>query len=287
MAHQFTQEVLGVRHEKPHGPAFQQACKILGADPGASGDYTPLHDRLHDDAPDHNDKIMRRVRKLMALAESRNQHEAEAAMIKAHELIARYNIDLITRHESRDYVSVFIGKPALRRWREEYHLESLLSAFYFVTGIWAPAYVIEKGKMGRVLEISGTPRNVNIAGYVYDFVMRFIDSQWKDYNRDGRLNRYRKTDFAVGIIEGFRSRLESEKVKEKAAGDERALIKIEDPMLTAYTRHRYPRLHKFSRNGASHDRDVLNDGMEAGKKMILHKGIAETRESSRQLPETN
>ena len=113
---------------------------------------------------------MLRIKKLMALAQSQNQHEAEAAMAKAHQLIGKYNVDLLTHEENRDFVSVFVGKPALRHFREEYALARLLTDFYFVFGIWMPAYVVDKGKMGSVLEISGTVQNTKIAHYVYDFV---------------------------------------------------------------------------------------------------------------------
>ncbi len=74
----------------------------------------------------------------------------------------------------------------------------------------------KKGKMGRVLEISGVVQNLKIAEYVHDFIGQFIDAQWRKYNQGKRLNRYRKTDFAVGIIEGFRDKLESNVVSKKA-----------------------------------------------------------------------
>jgi len=38
-------------------------------------------------------------------------------------------------------------------------------------------------------------------------VNNFVDAQWRQYNPQKSLNRYRKTDFAVGIIEGFHHRV--------------------------------------------------------------------------------
>jgi hypothetical protein len=40
---------------------------------------------------DH-DRVVVRIHKLMALAESSNPNEARAAMLKAHELITRHNV---------------------------------------------------------------------------------------------------------------------------------------------------------------------------------------------------
>jgi hypothetical protein len=178
---------------------------------------------------------------------------------------------MTAKDENRDYVSFFVGKPALRHFREDYALSGLLQDFYFVYGIWVPAYVIDKGKMGRVLEISGTAQNIKIACYVNDFVQRFIDFQWGKYTKNKRLNRYQKTDFAVGIIEGFRSKLESQ--PPKSAKKNRALIKLEDPHLKEYVSYKYPRTAAMKLGVLKNDKTVLNDGIGIGKKMIISKGI--------------
>jgi hypothetical protein len=279
MAHQFVDDVLGAYGEPPHGPTFQRACNLLRANPKASGKYQPLHDRIFRKSSSSGDKMMVRISKLMALAQSQNQHEAEAAMAKAHQLIAKYNVDLIAQGEHRDFVSIFVGRPALRHFREEHRLGSLLHDFYFVFGIWMPAYVIDKGKMGHVLEISGTVQNVKIAHYVYDYVQQFIGSQWEGYNKDKGLNRYRKTDFAVGIIDGFRSKLESQKHRKKKPGDKRALIKIEDALLKEYVEYKYPRILHRGMRALRRDRTVLDDGISAGKTLVIAKGITETGRS--------
>ena len=196
-------------------------------------------------------------------------------MTKAHELIARYNLDLVTQHRDRGFLSVFLGRPALRHCREDYSLANLLEEFYFVHGIWMPAYVLEKGKMGNVLEISGTEQNVRLAAYVYDFVRHFIDAQWEAYNRHRRLNRYRKTDFALGIIVGFHSKLGSKSKKPKGAKESRALIWKDDPLLAEYVAYRYPRIRRSSGKPSRHNVNVLRAGKEIGKKLVVYQGIAE------------
>ncbi|MFC1876337.1 hypothetical protein ACFL2E_03570 [Thermodesulfobacteriota bacterium] len=77
--------------------------------------------------------------------------------------------------------------------------------------------------------------------YVYDFVKNTIDMHWRRYNRQGMLNRYRKTDFAVGLIEGFCNKLAARKQTSSDRETTTALITMEDPMLGAYMSHKYPR----------------------------------------------
>ncbi|MFC1516503.1 SprT-like domain-containing protein [Thermodesulfobacteriota bacterium] len=283
IAHQFTDTVLFAQNEPPHGPTFLRACQLLRANPKASGRYRPLREQIFHPTIRPKDRTLLRVKKLMALAESQNRHEAEAAMAKAHELIAKYNVDLITHEEKRDFVSIFLGAPALRHRREEYHLARLLEDFYFVSGLWVSAYVLEKNKMGRVLEISGTVQNINIAGYIYDFVQRYIDTQWREYNRGKGLNRHRLTDFAVGVIEGFRDKLETEVEAKEKMIDGSALVRAEDHLLKKYVAYKYPHTRSFSRSASSQDDRILNDGMRLGKKLVISKGITSKKKSGKLL----
>ena len=216
--------------------------------------------------------MMVRIKKLMSLAQSRNQHEAEAAMAKAHELVDKYNVDLVRLEKNRAFLSLFLGKPMLRRFREEHSLASLLGQFYYVYVLWVSTYVMEKGKMGRVLEISGTEKNVQIASYVYDFVNHFIESQWREYNRNRGLNRYRRTDFALGVLEGFEQKLDSQS-EQRASATDHGIIKVEDPLLKKYAAYRYPHIFTNRRKPLRQDPKVRNAGERAGRKLVISKGI--------------
>jgi len=285
MAHQLADRLKPDRQESAHGPVFLNACRLLRANPRASGDYPPLKDRYAVNHLTDDDRILLRIRKLMALSESRNKHEAEAAMIKAYELMARYNIDLIEQDKARDFVSIFVGKPALRHTRDAYYLSSLLVDYYFVQGIWVSAWVPDREKMGRVLEITGTSENVLSAEYVYDFVKNHINMQWSHYNEDKKLTLHRKTDFATGIIEGFRSRLENRQSKTDADYGSRQLVKIEDPQLRDHIKYRYPHTRTYQSAISNQDENVLADGRKIGREMVLSKGISEKTGNRRRLIE--
>ncbi len=283
MAHQLSEKLFGNNNTPPHGPNFRKACDLLRANPKASGSYPTLHEKLLMDSAEPKDKYFLRIKKLMSLAESKNRHEAEAAMLKAHELIEKYNIDLLARETDRNFISVFAGTPALRHTRDKYHLANLLLDYYFVQGIWVSAYVPEKEKLGRVLEISGTIPNVKYALYVYDFVMRFIQTRWKGYNRAKKLNRYRQTDFATGIIEGFRSTLNSKTNAAKTIKKTGALVRIEDPLLKEYFKYKYPYSTSSVRRVSRQDENVIQDGKEIGKQLIISKGISDKKAGRKQL----
>jgi hypothetical protein len=274
MAHQVAHEGLAARAETDHGHGFKKACGLLRANPRASGAYPTLHQRLQQGDPlDANDRMVIKIHKLMALAESSNANEAHAAMRKAHELIARHNIDLIRHGQHQSYISIFLGRPRLRHFRESYHLAHLLQDYYFVQGVWTQAWVLEKARMGRVLEISGSIQNVQIAEYLYGCVRRYIDTAWADYRRGKSLNRYRQSDFAVGVIEGFRSTLRKASASTVKGNDTGLPMRVDDQALSRYLTRRYPHLRSFSRKGPAHDGQVLADGTECGKKLVVAKGV--------------
>lgn len=285
MAHQMADEVLLAEHEPPHGPAFHRACNMLNADPAASGTYPPLDERLSGGHGDAADPVLIRIKKLLSLAQSPNPHEAEAAMAKAHSLIDRYNVDLIRENTERDFLSLLIGQPALRHFREYYHLSGLLSDFYFVECIWVRVWVMEKGKEGSVLEISGTPHNIQVAEYVHTYIQRYIDGQWHAYRNGTRLGRRDKTTFAIGILDGFRQKLTRERGRRSAASTapagtaSRELIRLTDPQLKSYIRRRYPYLRTFRQQPLGMDDQVFSDGRKKGKKLVISKGLTSRTES--------
>jgi hypothetical protein len=216
----------------------------------------------------------------MALAESNHVHEAEAAMHKAHQLMVKYNMDEIDLSRKKEFTSVFLGKPALHHTRDHYQLSQLLMDFYFVQGIWVSTYVVEKNKPGRVLEITGTPVNIKIASHAYHQIVNYMEIQWRQYNQSKKLNRHRKTDFKAGIIQGFRSKLSSRTEDSNAGTAAREIICRSDPGLTEHMAYKYPRTSRIKRNTSNQDRGIFKDGMGAGKKLVISKGIRDIRNTS-------
>ena len=82
----------------------------------------------------------------------------------------------------------------------------LLRDFYFVLPVWVPSYVVRRGRMGRVLEISGTAKNVQTAVRVAELIGEVSRREWA---APGIGHGSRFDDFVLGVIEGFRTRVET------------------------------------------------------------------------------
>lgn len=277
MAHQLA-GVLDGDGGRPHGEAFHRACHLLRADPAATAGYRKIDDAGPSSRPlSDEDRLLVKVQKLFALADSPNANEAAAAMRKARQLMSRCGPHRDPSPWSGHYVSLLVGTPALRHFRPDYLLAQLLIDLYAVEGVWVPAFVLARGKMGRALEISGPPNRVQVAGYAHDFVRGFIDRQWRLYGARTAKGRLARRDFATGVLEGFRTRSVPAPEQEVAAGRSRsaeaALVPGNDPALKAYLRHRYPRLRHFHRRSGRRDDQAYADGLRTGAKLVIHEGI--------------
>ena len=99
------------------------------------------------------------------------------------------------------------------------------------------------------------------------------------------MSRRRKTDYAVGVIEGFRSKLVSRGGRKQPVGS-KTVIRLGDPLLEKYVARRYPHTVNVKRHVSGRDEKVVSDGREAGRRLVLHKGIREQRRNrTRLLPD--
>ena len=268
MAHQLADEVFHVA-ETSHGDQFREACKLLNADPRASGSLPSIHQWIHEHDP-ATDSRLEKVRKLLALAASTNPHEAEAAMLKAHEWMIKYNIDP-NRTKDSEYVSMCIGVPALRHSAADDALASILRDFYFVETVYVSITVPSAFKKGKILEISGTRENVGMASYIFDFLNLSIKEQakTKGIKQKGVLK-----DYALGFLKGVSEKLAGQRKNITDTNQETtALIKAGDAKLHVYFRARYSRLRTRYHGGRNIDKDAYSAGIKDGHRLVIHKPI--------------
>jgi len=266
MAHQYVHEVLDATDERAHGPAFQGVCERLGIDPASSGLPAPRGD--HDEA---TTRAVDRIARLLALAESPNVHEAEAAMAAAQRLMLKHNIDAKARVKDRDYDHRALGVPSGRVEESQRILAGLLGRHFFVEVIWIPVYRPLEGKRGSVLEICGTRSNLEMAEYVHAFLTRASETGWADHKRalGLRSNRERRT-FQSGVMTGFASKLAREAKRHREEG----LVWVKDGYIDAYFRKRHPHVRNI-RYGGNPRSDAWHKGREVGEKLVLRRGVGD------------
>jgi predicted SprT family Zn-dependent metalloprotease len=263
MAHQYVYEVLGVTDETAHGPAFRQVCERLGIDPASAG--------IPAAAPvgAGEERILERIARLLALAESPNVNEAEAAMSAAQRLMLKYNLDVAKARAARSYGFRHLGRPSGRVGESERIVGGILAKHFFVEAIWVPIYLPLEGKRASVLEICGTHANLEMAAYVHAFLHHTAEQLWQEHKRTAgvRSNRDRRT-YLAGVMLGFLEKLATERKR----GQEQGLIWVRDADLQGYYRTRHPHVHNVRHTGNQRT-EAHAHGREAGRRIVLHRPI--------------
>jgi hypothetical protein len=264
MAHQYVHEVLGKIDESAHGPAFRELCERLGIDASAAG-MPAEGGQSAEDA-----RVLERIARLLALAESANVHEAQAAMSAAQRLMLKHNLESAAAPKrSAAYGFRHLGKPTGRVSEAERLLGTILGKHFFVEVIWVPVYRPLEAKRGSVLEACGTPANLEMAAYVHAFLTHTADHLWREHKqaKDIRGDRERRT-FLAGVMVGFLEKLNAQRTEHRQQG----LVWVGDADLDGFYRKRHPRIVQVRHTG-NRRTQAHAEGREAGRRIVLHKPV--------------
>jgi hypothetical protein len=263
MAHQYVFEVLKVSDGPAHGPVFQRVCERLGIDGRARG--------MPEAPPEVGDegRMVRKIKRLLALAESDNVHEAQAAATAAQRLMLKHNIELL-ESGPRGYGFRQIGRPKARTPAHEKQVAGILAAHFFVEAVWVPAFDPTTATSGWVLELCGTPENLEIASFVHGFVLETADRLWARHKREQRVGNKDRRRFLLGVAMGFEETLTRQAA---TMTREEGLVWVGDRGLDGFVRKRHP--HLVTTHGAPVAANgALQSGRAAGREIVLHKPIA-------------
>ena len=265
MAHQFVSEILKEHDQTAHGPAFRSVCDRFRIDPKATG--LPSTEALAEP------KAVERIRKLLALANSPNEHEAQAALAKAHRMMTQHEVAWSQRKRTSRFNFRQIGPRKGRFDPWEKGLAGLLGQHFFVHPIWVPVYDVYRAKTVRVLEIIGRPEALEVAEYAHEFLTQTAERLWKEHRKEKALgsNKHRRT-FLLGVMMGFAQRLELEQKQCTEVG----LVPIRDAELDLWFRQRH-RWIRTRRGGAVPRNSALQAGKAVGRSIQLREALVRRR----------
>lgn len=233
MAHQFVTEVLRVTDETAHGPAFRKVCAERGIDARAAAP-----------PPDAAEPAVERIRKLLALSESPNVHEAEAALEAALRLLRRHGLrrDDVTAVEAEVSYRQ-LGRVRARVPKHEQLLAGALTRQFGVQAIWTTAFDVVEGKSGTVMELVGRAEQLDLVEHMFAVVLRAAERDWVVHRRKNGISSDRdRRRFLEGVVIGFDKKLQQDDRTLREEG----LIPADDPLVDAWFQRRHPRVRTRS-----------------------------------------
>ena len=286
MAHQIVSEIFLVNEN--HGIYFLKACDLIALPKEYRKSTLNMEDKISHwknsnfEVEDQN--ILRKVEKLLSLAQSANENESLLAMEKVQEIYSKYNIKRIQDNINSEYCTLIINFKKKVVPSTYIYISSLIQSHYFVNVIYSDLYDPLSDESHKIIEIIGTKQNVLMAEFVFYFLKERINSLWENYQKINSVpNRY-KLSYQKGILDGFQNKLnkiQSDKVKnlnsnEMSKNKIMLILQNEDLKLNSFTKNLFPKLTKKGATSNKVYTSYFDEGKNEGKKIILNKPMNES-----------
>lgn len=229
------------------------------------------------------DRIIEKIRKLLALATSSNEHEAAAAAAKAQELLLKHKLDIsqIEEEEEEEVTMVDYDERVPSGWRTQlvYGIAQATGCALVVESVWKWEEAKSRSLRYKRYHLIGRPESVEVVAYLYGYLEREIVRL--SPMRKGSLSREIDA-FRWGATTTITRRLEAEYTEFQEATDQTmALVKVENALVEAKKAELFLKLGK-SRGGGWSDGAAFRAGAEAGKNVALRRGVGEGRNAGGQ-----
>lgn len=268
MAHQWVFENYP-SHVSAHGKEFHLACEKLKLQLMYSSSKVELKDEnpnFH--VVDEINPLIEKVKKLMSLATSANEHEASLAATRVRELYLKYNLEHADLSHQSDVSHLMISTGKKRLSLIEKKIIALLVEFYFVQVIVVQEFNQKTLAHYQALEVIGLKENSLMAEYVYHFLLRATKN-------------FSSTSTKLGLLDGFAQKLKGQGLVQDS--NQKALIVRAEGKLEDYVHDYFPRLRSLRSSSRQISSSDYNHGINQGQKLNLNKPISEKNRGSTKL----
>ena len=286
IAHQITDYQYG--HDvSPHGTEFGSVCKLLRVEDwarsAASGKSLRELQALANWKLEPEDQVTlryrRRLEKLLALADSTNEHEALLAMRRAQELQDQHRLGRPKRETEQCIVSLEIGSRRQRHATYEGRIASILMSHFHVDIVFATRFDAALCRPEAIIDIMGRREDVLLAEYVHGFLHQSALRLWQDKRQNSRSQGLRaRNSYIRGLLAGFDKKLTEQAIQvedsdERVGRDRVAMVRADEQARARYQSNRYPRL-TARRSSVRIDRGAYRAGQSEGGKLNLRPPVS-------------
>lgn len=246
--------------EEPHGAAFKAFCQQAGWGPEVFQATITLDEKHF---IQEENSILRKIKKLMALASSQHLHESEQATIKSQQLLLKHNLEEASLFDEEQI--------CMQRVLTQTRLSIKMRAISTILRTFLVDVVIHKGKACSCLEVIGKRVNVEIAEYVATVLDAELEHLWDQAKKRTALQGITaKNSFFLGVAKGYCDKIQALK-QQYSAEISRGLIVLEKKLTEARDMV-YPRLSSTS-SSARYCASSAKLGEKAGKHLNINPAI--------------
>ena len=258
----------------PHSAEFRATCQLLGWGEEVQCAATSV-DSKGQDAFEEESSILRKVKKLLALASSSNVHEAEAAMLKSQQLLLKHHMETPSIDDADD------ERIVLKRILKQKRMNAKVDAIANILATFFVSIVYSRDNEYSYLEILGEPVNVSIAEYVAAVLDHQLDILWDQVQKSSQVRgTVAKNSFFNGVARGYCEKVQA--LKRTASADMTNALMVIEKKLDDAKEMVYPHLGTTRRSSLyCHEASVL--GEKAGRQLNINPAVERSSERGKTL----
>jgi hypothetical protein len=227
-------------------------------------------------------KVIEKIKKLLSLGNSDNEHEARLAAERASELLVRHNLSIqdVKRQDS-DYGS-HVVRDGYWCETEDKYVTSIIKAHFFVDvfeNVTNERHPTARSRRRR-LTFVGTKENIEIAAYIYHFLMHEFRMLWACYKVKNKANERSRQSYYLGLFNGLHAQL---KDRRQSVEKETGLVVVKDAGLKKYIDNNFGKMKQSKASISDRDASARASGFEEGKNLSIRKGLNDTSERTAQV----
>lgn len=275
LAHFYTFLLHGERFHQmaAHGEEFHSVCNNFKWGPEVSRAYSDLEqDNLAFENDSEFEKVKEKIKKLLALSQSENVHEAEAATLKANEYLIKYNLKGM---EEGDFTNEDLGETVVASVFQAKRMNATLNGLYDVLQFFHVQPVLNRNGDGVKLDVVGSRLNVEVADYIAKFLSSEFEILWKKAQKEmGFKGLKKKNSYLYGLANGLKLKLKSERQILKESPKGKDLIVLEG-QLQERVKMAFPRLSRQQGSQANLDHHAHQKGRQDGSSIQIRPGVSQ------------
>lgn len=216
-------------------------------------------------------EIIEKIKKLLALANSDNQAEAELAAQRAQAMLVKYNLTMSeVDKKAEEYERVEFDQNRKRQSKDTFFIQRLLVKFFFVDIVIRHERGFGQRTSFKITTMLGKSHNIAIAKDVSDFLHSAFKNLWVEYKKQTGCDLKSKDSFYLGLYNGLSEQLEANKVKVE---QEVGLVVVPDAGLIEFKKQQFPRLKFKNLNMNRLDSSAKDAGHAQGKALKISRSL--------------
>jgi hypothetical protein len=224
-----------------------------------------------------DDAILETIRRLLALGQSPNEHEATLALAKAQEWMLRYNLSMAEVESAdagrSDWVKAEAYRGGVRPPGELEFVTPIVQRFFFVRIVQIvqlPQRI--GGAWDKQWVLFGRKENVAVAQHVLCYLRRTFRDLWETYRRNVGAARRDSQAFFWGLQCGLTEKLQAQREAAASAAEPGALVAV-DGELTRRFQEAFPSIARNVKRVRGHE-EVFAAGHERGRGIEIRPAVA-------------